>query len=142
MNTSKLRYFKIPVKEQIKITIISNNPAKIVRNNMVTSNQKENLIALIEDELWLLPNHKALRDVFGRYGSGTVIKIYRRNYGGGKYKIPVKYDFKMVKEVSNKQAKKIINEYGDDKTLKMIIGGTFYKKLNKDYKEPVVMSLF
>ena len=142
MDINKLRFFKIPVQEEIKMTIISNNASKIRRSSMVTVNQKENLIALIDDELWLLPNHKALRDVFGKYGAGTIIKVYRRNKGSYKHKLPVRYDFKMVKEVSNKKAKQMINEYGDDRALKMIINGIYYKKLNKDYKEPTVMSLF
>lgn len=142
MDINKLRFFKIPVQEEIKMTIISNNASKIRRSSMVTVNQKENLIALIDDELWLLPNHRALRDVFGKYGAGTIIKVYRRNKGSYKHKLPVKYHFKMVKEVSNKKAKQMINEYGDDKALKMIINGMFYKKLDKDYQEPTVMSLF
>ena len=142
MDINKLRFFKIPVQKEIKMTIISNTSSKIRRSNMVTVNQKDNLIALIDGELWLLPNHRALRDVFGKYGAGTVIKVYRRNKGNYKCKLPVRYDFKMIKAVSNKKAKQMIDEYGDDKALKMIINGMFYKKLNKDYKEPTVMSLF
>ena len=142
MDINKLRFFKIPVQKEIKMTIISNNSNKIRRSSMMTVNQKENLIALIDDELWLLPNHRALRDVFGKYGAGTVIKVYRRNKGNYKYKLPVRYDFKMIKEVPNKKAQQVINKYGDDKALKMIINGMFYKKLDKDYKEPTVISLF
>lgn len=139
MNVNTLRYFKIPVKEKVKITIVSNNA--LVQSKMISQQNDKHLVALIDDELWLLPNHKALREVFGRYGAGTVLSIYRKNNGSKKHK--VRYDFNMLYEVSNKKASKFIKRVGHDKALSMIINGQFYKEIEgKNYKEPAVMSFF
>ena len=139
MNVNDLRYFKIPVKENVRVTIVSNNA--LVRSNMISQQNDKHLVGLIDDELWLLPNHKALREVFGKYGAGTVLNLYRKNKGSKKHK--VRYDFKMFKEVSNKDAQKMINKFSHDKTLSMIINGNFYKVLQgKNYKEPAVMGFF
>ena len=133
-----LRWYKLPVKKPTKITIVG----QIVDNKIEQTKSLggKKYVALIDNELWILPNHKILRDCIARYGTGTEMIIERRNKGIYQ-KVKVKYNFKMITEVSKNKARKTINKIGEENVVSAIKDRSFYKELNPSKSNNFIQDL-